>query len=251
MLQRIDSKVLAAVALIIGLIVGFVADSTIISRPKIQSLTDQTTAQQDQITVLEAEINSIQSDYDSLQTQYDELETTSQETEEEQKAEIEQLETQIQGQYQMLIEREDDLENLQALFDELQESYSTLETDYNKIFNPLSKEFTANGLNIELSITTDIYPDNYPILGVVKITNSDGSPFEGEFKLSISKVYVNAGTSSDVYDIFGIVDFSWSGAFVLGSGSYKLNIIDLKDDSGNTAVPNVELRANPLFIFMG
>jgi archaellum component FlaC len=251
MLQKVDSKVLAAVALIIGLIVGFVADNTLISRPRIESLTDQTTAQQDQIAGLENDLGSIQNNYDALHTQYEELEANATQTSEEQEAEIEQLEIQIEAQSGILIDLEKDIETLEVLVDGLKENYSTLEAEYNELYNPLITEFTANELDIELSITTDIYPDNYPILGILKITHSDGSPFEGTFKLSLNKVYVNAGTSSDVYSIDEIDEFSWSGAFVLGSGSYRLNIVELKDDLGNTVVPNVELRTHPLFIFMG
>jgi hypothetical protein len=251
MLQKVDSKVLAAVALIIGLIVGFVGDNTLISKPRIQSLTDQTTAQQEQIAQLEDESDSIQNSYDSLQIQYDELEASAQRTSKEQAAEIEQLEIQIEAQTEVLIELGEDKETLEVLVEGLQESYSSLEAKYNELYNPLSTEFTENGLKIEISITNDIYTDNTPIYGTVKITESDGSPFEGTFKFSLNKVYTNSGTPSDVYSIDKKIDFSWSGAFVLGAGSYKLNIIELKDDSGNIVVPNVQLREYPLFLFMG
>jgi chaperonin cofactor prefoldin len=251
MLQKVDSKVLVAVALIIGLIIGFVGDNTLISRPRIQSLTDQTTAQQEQITMLEAEVDSIQNNYDSLQTQYEELGASAQKTSEEQVAEIEQLESQIEAQYEVLIELGEDKETLEVLVEGLQESYSSLEAKYNELYNPLITEFTANGLEIEISITNDIYTDNTPIYGTVKITESDGSPFKGTFKLSLNKMYTNSGTPSDVYSIDEEIDFSWSGAFVIGAGSYKLNIIELKDDLGNIVVPNVQLRAYPLFLFMG
>jgi chromosome segregation ATPase len=140
MLQKVDSKVLVAVALIIGLIIGFVGDNTLISRPRIQSLTDQTTAQQEQITMLEAEVDSIQNNYDSLQTQYEELGASAQKTSEEQVAEIEQLESQIEAQYEVLIELGEDKETLEVLVEGLQESYSSLEAKYNELYNPLKSK---------------------------------------------------------------------------------------------------------------
>jgi hypothetical protein len=75
--------------------------------------------------------------------------------------------------------------------------------------------------------------------------------FEGSFNLRVSKVYLNIGTSSDEYDIHGETEYSWSGSFVSGPGSYMLSISEVLDSQGGEAAPSTELRANYIVIFMG
>ena len=106
-------------------------------------------------------------------------------------------------------------------------------------------------MEFNLTAAKTSFESHIPIEGTVTIRLSDGSLFEGSFKLRVTKVYLNLGASSDVYFIHGETDYSWSGAFISGAGSYRLSISEVLDSQGEEIVPGIVLRANYISIFMG
>ncbi len=248
---KIDSKVIAATALILGLFIGFYADSTILSKPQIQILTDTVNEQTNNITTLETQLSQLQGEHTTLQTLYDQLQTSAEQNSEEQINEIENLQTQINSLTNTIETRENTINDMQDQIDELIADYNDLHNSFDEIYNPIDISFTANNLMIELSTASDKYPENTAIIGTVSIKYSDGSSFLGTYKLSIYKLYINSGASSGVYNINGNSLYTWNNPFILGSGSYRLSISEIKDAMGNEAVSNSQLRNQVIYIFMG
>jgi hypothetical protein len=118
-------------------------------------------------------------------------------------------------------------------------------------YNPLTVAYTVDNLEINLTTTQDAYPDNSHITGTVSIHYTNGTYFKGSFKLSIYKVYLNSGTSSDQFTINGDTSYDWGSPFVLGNGSYKLSISEIKDENDVYAVSNTALRSHVIYIFVG
>ena len=251
MLSKVDPKLVAAVTLILGLFVGFYVNSSLISGPKINNLTNQTLAQQEQINEFETQLDSLENEKNSLQTQYEELETSTQQIIEEQSLRIVGLERQEQTYLDFIDDQEVTIANLDSDINELEDDFSDLLDRYNEVYNPLYVEFTTDELDIRFSVNSDVYSDNTPIQGTVEISYSDGTAFRGTFKLSLFKVYVSAGSQSEVWDIRGATVYIWNNPFVLGSGSYKLTLSDVRDNQGELVVSNPELREYPIYIFMG
>ena len=251
MLSKVDPKLVAAVTLILGLIVGYYVNSSLISGPNIAMLTNQTLAQQDQINEFEIQLGSLGNEIIALQTQYDELETSTQQTIEEQGIQIVSLENQIQSGLDLIDEQQETIVGLEEQSSDLEEDYSDLQDIYNEIYNPLYTEFTTDELDIKFTINSDVYSDNMPIQGTVEIAYSDGSTFRGTYKLHIYKIYIAAGSQSDDLEIRGATAYNWNNPFVLGPGSYKLTLSDIRDTQGELVVSNPELREHPIFVFMG
>lgn len=248
---KIDSKVIAAATLILGLFVGFYADSTILSKPRIQTLTDTVNEQTNNITTLETQLNELQGEHTTLQTLYDQLQTSAQQNSEEQETEIENLQTQINTLTNTIEARENTINDMQDQIDELIADYNDLQSSFDEIYNPIDISFTANNLMIELTTASDKYPENTAIIGTVSIKYNDGRSFQGTYKLSIYKLYINSGAASGAYSINGNSLYTWNNPFILGSGSYKLSISEIKDAMGNEAVSNSQLRNHVIYIFMG
>ena len=250
MLSKVDPKLVAAVTLILGLIVGYYTENSI-SGPQINELTSQTVAQQEQITELETQLGSLENEQNSLQTQYDELETSTQQTIEEQGIQIVSLENQVQSGLGLIDEQQETIVELEEQSSDLEEDYSDLQDMYNEIYNPLYSEFTTDELDIRFTVNSDVYSDNTPIQGSVEIAYSDGSTFRGTYKLHIYKIFIAAGSQSDDLEIRGATAYNWINPFVLGPGSYKLTLSDIRDTQGELVVSNPELREHPIFVFMG
>jgi hypothetical protein len=250
-MSKIDTKVVAVVLLILGLVVGYYANSSLISGPKIRTLVDTTSVQENQIGELETTVEALETERDSIQSDYDELLSSYDQEIEERDTQIDTLETQLQSYSSLITEQEASILELNSMIDELEDNYSELEEAYNEVYNPKESKFEINDLEFELTILSDKYSDNVPIQGNVRIYYSDGSAFRGTYKLSLHKVYVAAGSISEDYDIRGATTYKWNNPFVLGAGSYKLSLSDVKNQEGETVVTNSELRENPIYIFMG
>ena len=251
MLSKVDPKLVAAVTLILGLIVGFYVDSSLISGPKIDTLTSQTLAQQEQINEFETQLGSLENEKNTLQTQYEELETSTQQTIEEQSLQIVNLENQIQSGLDLIDDQQKDVEALEVMFDEVWDDFSDLQDMYNEIYNPLYAEFTTDELAIKFTINSDVYSDNTLIQGSVEISYSDGTAFRGTYKLHLYKIFISAGSLSEDLEISGTTAYKWNNPFVLGPGSYKLSLSDIKDNQGESVVSNSELRKYPIYVSMG
>lgn len=259
-MPQIDFKLVAVAAIILGLFAGFYIDNTLLSKPRIDNLTQTVTEQTTSITNLETQLDELQDEHDTLQALYDQLNANNvplsqynqlQQQNEEQETQIGDLQTQVNSQL-------NSIETLQSLIDEkndeilsLEDELDALQRKYESIKNPLYVAFSAGNLEINLTVTSDTYPENTEISGTATIRYIDGAPFHGTFKLSMYKVYVNSGTSSDPYTIDGTKIYSWSNPFILGAGSYKLSVSDIKDTEGVIVVPNTELRSNVIYLFIG
>ena len=134
---------------------------------------------------------------------------------------------------------------------ELEESLDRLQRKYDKVNNPLFSAFTIDDININLTVTTDSFKDNSPLVGSVTLTHTDGSIVVGSYKLNLIKVYPNIGTPSEFYDIQGSNTFTWLNPFVLGAGTYRLSLSEVKDSMGNTLLTSLQLKPYGIYIFLG
>ena len=251
MLSKVDPKLVAAVTLILGLIVGYYVNSSLISGPNIAMLTNQTVAQQDQINEFEIQLGSLGNEIIALQTEYEEYETSAQQTIEERDLLIVSLENQVQSGLDLIDEQQETIVELEEQSSDLEEDYSDLQDMYNEIYNPLYSEFATDELDIKFTINSDVYSDNTPIQGNVEISYSDGTAFRGTYKLHLYKIFISAGSLSEALEISGTTAYKWNNPFVLGPGSYKLSLSDIKDNQGESVVSNSELREYPIYLFLG
>ena len=250
-LSKVDPILVAAVTLILGLIVGFYVNSSLISGPNIAMLTNQTLAQQDQINEFEIQLGSLENEIIALQTEYEEYETSAQQTIEERDLLIVSLENQIQSGLDLIDDQQEDIDDLEEMIDEVWNDYSDLQDMYDEIYNPLYAEFTTDELDIKFTINSDVYSDNTPIQGMVEISYSDGSEFRGTYRLHLYKIFISAGSLSEDLEIRGATAYKWNNPFVLGPGSYRLSLSDIKDNQGELVVSNSELREYPIYVFLG
>ena len=259
-MPQIDLKTVAAATLLLGLFAGFYIDNTLLSKPRIETLTQTITEQETTITTIETQLDTLDNEHNTLQALYDQLNannvplnqyTELEQQNQEQETTITEKENQISSLQNSLDTLEDIIDEKEADIRDLEDQLDTLQSNYDAVYNPLNIEFTLEDLDISLRVTTDIYPDNNEITGTVIITHTNGAPFTGSFKLSLSKVYVNAGTSSDFYEIHGADIYTWSNPFVLGAGSYKLTLSEIKDPLGSTVLTNNQLKPYTIYLFQG
>jgi uncharacterized coiled-coil protein SlyX len=267
MTLKIDPKLVAVASIILGLFLGFYVNNTFLSRPRIETLTNQTIQQQEAIDGLGDKLATLRSEIDALEALNSELEENSvpmgihdalQDEADAKDARIAELEAQMEELDGSVDDLEGQLATLEDQLDTLGDDYTALLRDHDRlqerfdeVYNPGYVEFTANGLDFNLTVTKTSFESHIPIVGTVSIRHGDGSLFEGIFKLRITKVYLNLGTTSDEFYIHGETDYSWSGAFISGAGSYRLSISEVLDSQGGQAVPSTELRANYISIFIG
>lgn len=53
------------------------------------------------------------------------------------------------------------------------------------------------------------------------------------------------------FEVYGADIYSWSYPFVLGAGSYKLSILEIKDNLGNTVLGSFQLKPYVIYLFVG
>lgn len=248
-----DPKIIALAALGIGIILGLTITEVLINIPRINKLNQIIDQQQEEISSLENQLDELQEENTNLEETYNELvensvslnqynqlqqEHASQETQvEELQSDVEQLETVIS-----LLNEENN---------EIKDKLDDLQTKYDSIYNPLYVSYTINDLRINLTVNTDIYPENTEISGNVSITTINGVPFYGDFKLSLTKIYQNQGISSDYINIVGSKEYTWNHPFSLGRGSYKLSLQEIRDWQGNLILDNKQLKPYAIKIFHG
>ena len=258
---KVDPKLVGVAAIILGLFLGFYIDNTILSSPKIEALTTQTIEQETNIEKLEGNLTKLQSEYSTLDALYTQLNEnnvplnvhqTLQDEIQTLRSHISELDTQIENISLEVDELEDDLSSLTQDYEDLTTSNEQLQEKYNEIYNPGYVVYTLNDYSINLTVSKiDFEGNNVPITGSMTIINSNGSPFEGTFKVKISKIYQNVGSTSDSHEIFGGTNYYWPGAFVSGAGSYKLSATDIIDSEGTPVIPNYLLGLHFIKITMG
>jgi hypothetical protein len=72
-MPKIDTKLIIATAILLGLFVGFYIDNTILSKPRIQTLTETITQQTNNLTQLNNQLTTLQNQKNTLQALYDQL----------------------------------------------------------------------------------------------------------------------------------------------------------------------------------
>ena len=250
-MQNVDSKIIIAIALVLGVAVGFYADSFLFSGPKIRSLDESIIEQNSTINNLYTQLNELQNQHNTLQELYNKLDYDSSQEIDQNRIEIESLESQIDVLIDTIDDRDISIGNLQEQLETINLEYDKLSQEYESIYNPLEISYTVNNLKITLKTNSDKYPGNTAITGTLNIYYSDGTPYEGTYKLNLYKLYINSSSQSEEYNINGVSSYSWNTPFVQGSGSYKLSVSDLKDSAGNEIISNTELRNHVIFLFMG
>ncbi len=257
---KIDLKLVAVTCIFLGLFMGFYVDRTVISKPKIETLTSQVDTQLATIEGLEQDLSTIQVEYDALDTLYKEqsennvplsIHEALQEEADNMEEELSLLEAQVASLTVSVGIVEDQLEDLEEDYNILSSDHDKLQEGFDEIYNPDYVTFSYDGLEINLTVTKLQFEGNIPIEGTVTVRHSNGNSFEGTYKLRITSVITKAGSSSDYYEVYGDSEYSWTGAFIGGPGSYKLAISELLDSQGIEVAPGTELRSHFINIFMG
>lgn len=259
-MPQIDLKIIAATALILGLFAGFYIDNTLLSKPRIDTLTQTITEQTTTITTLETQLDTLDDEHNTLQALYDQLNTNNvplswytelEQQNEEQETTIATLETQVASQLSSIDTLETAINERDTEIQNLEDQLDTLQNKYNAVVNPLYVVFTLEDLNVNLTIDTDTYPSNSDITGTITITHANGAPFTGSFKLTLNKLYPSAGTPSEFYEIHGAKIYTWDNPFILGAGSYKLALSEIKDSLGVTILTTNQLKPYAIYLFEG
>lgn len=257
---KIDLKLVAVTCIFLGLFMGFYVDRTLISKPKIETLTSQVDTQLSTIEELEQDLSTIQVEYETLDSLYGEqlennvplsLHEALQEEADNLEEEITLLEAEVEDLTSSGDILEDQLEDLQDDYVDLSSANDRLQDRFDEIYNPNYVAFTIDNLELNLTVTKLQFEGNIPIEGTVTVRYTNGNSFEGTYKLRITSVITKAGSASDYYEVYGDSDFSWSGAFIGGAGSYKLAISELLDDQSEDAISGTVLRSHFISIFMG
>ena len=258
--MKIDLKLVAVTCIFLGLFMGFYVDRTVISKPKIEALSSQVDTQLATIDELEQDLSTIQVEYDVLDDLYTEqsenivpliIHEALQEEADSMEEELDLLEAQVASLTISVGIVEDQLEELEEDYSVLSSDHDKLQDRFDEIYNPEYVAFTYDDLDINLTAFELQFFSNTPIEGTVTVRYSNGNPFEGTYKLRITSVVTKSGSASDYFEVYGDSEYSWSSAFIGGSGSYKLAISELLDDQGEEVAPGTELRSHSINIFMG
>ncbi len=250
LLSKIDTK-LFAVVLTVGLLSGYVINNFVVSGPKINSLTEENTEQQNQIVELISEKIALEDEILELQEDYDNLESSLEQEISDLETEIRELDNEILSQEEEIEFNELYIDQLNQYINELSYNITVLESKYEELYNPLEIEYVIDDIKYKISILDDVYPDTVPIKGNVEIQYLDGTDFVGTFKLEVTKIYIGTRFASDLFVIDGSTNYLWNGAFLLGPGSYKLYISEIKDSNENIVSTYSDLRQHALYLFVG
>lgn len=257
---KIDLKLVAVSCIFLGLFMGFYVDRTVISKPKIETLTAQVDTQLATIEGLEQDLSTIQVEYDVLDDLYTEqgenivplsVHEALQEEADSMEEELSLFEAQVASLTVSVGIVEDQLEELEEDYSVLSSDHDKLQDRFDDIYIPDYVAFSYDGLEINLTVTKLQFEGIIPIEGTVTVRHSNGNSFEGIYKLRITSVVTKSGSASGYYEVYGDSEYTWSGAFIGGAGSYTLAISELLDDQGAEMVPGAELRSHFITIFMG
>ena len=237
------SVVFLAIALVLGIAVGYGVNNVITS-PKIGSLREEIENRNDQIASLQSNIDLLEENVTSLMASHA-------------RAAIE---------HQALIANYDALEenyialkaqssSLESVIEELTEENQELLDENEKLldkYRVLSwTYFEAHGLHVNLTTTTTTYDQNKPIMGSISIYHEDNRPFNGTFILMLWSDFYSTGRKSDEISIYGNADYSLNNPFFLGPGIYYLRVSEIKDDEGKTVVTSFEIKEYRIKMTMG
>ena len=254
MFSKIDYRILVVAAVVVGLISGYFVNDSLVSTPKIENLKKTVNTQQDQINNLNVNKTSLESELSTLQNSYNELEssiTTLNQKIEDQASEINAMNDQINALKTSIYLKDTNLEALNVYVNELSYNYSVLEAKYLELYNPTVVEFDIDSIHYKLTVSEGRFTDTLPIEGTVEISYSNGEPFDGTFKLEVTRLYIGSRFVSQEYTINGYTSYKWTGAFISGFGSYRLNLNEVLDNNGDSVAPSSELKNYGIYLFVG
>lgn len=255
----INVRNVAVIAILIGLLVGYQANDLIIS-PRIKSLEDQLNTKtvevstlQSQVATLQSNVTQIMSDLRDVTNEYNNLKDNS-----VPKTDYNQLNQKYEDQSQSLTEAEARIVELETLGGQLlteknalSASYQDLLAKYNSIRLLPWTYFVVNGLEVNLTVSTNNYDGNAPIDGTMKINYVDGKPFKGSFTLTLWSDFYGTGNPSGTYTINGASSYVFSYPFTSGPGKYSLKVTSIKDVSGADMASFEQLLAYKIQLLRG
>jgi gas vesicle protein len=246
-------------AFIVGIIIG-ASGYHLVMAPRIDGLNEELAQKTSQMTSMQSQMNELQANYSTALTdlaqmtqQYNDLVENS-----VTKAEYDELEESymtLQESYQGYAEElallqieNNDLMETNA---ELSMNYQKLEAKYNELRMIPWTAYTVSNLKVNLTVTTNTYLTNTPITGAISIQYLDGRPFNGRFQLLVWSDYYKNGKTSDVIIITGTSQYTIEAPFNLGPGRYFLLVNSIKDLSGNEIVSYNDLLMYRISLQMG
>jgi uncharacterized membrane-anchored protein YhcB (DUF1043 family) len=238
-------KFLVSIALIVGLVLGYLISDTL-SSPKIKELNEKTlqleelqedyTKFQNEFGVLAENYTSLSDDYLDLiastvpKSDYDSLLDENIELSEETEAMSDELNS-----------LQDELMDTVYAKDQLQTEYTKLLNNYNEIKVLSWTFFIVDELEVNLTTVKNNYNPNEDISGNIRINYLNNEPFDGSFSLLIWSDFYETGTPSEIFQVYGTTDYTFTDPFVKGPGNYHLRIREIKDSQGNVIVGYSEL----------
>jgi hypothetical protein len=243
---------LVILALIVGLGSGFYANYTL-TNPKINGLTSDLEQKTSQVASLQTQLGAFQANYTEALSElaqvtqsYNDLAGNS-----VAKSEYEELE----GSYQ---DMSSELEGLQLTNQilvsenhDLSIEYVKLMEKYNDLRVPTWTYFVVNNLRVNLTVTSNAYPSNIPIMGTVNIRYLNGSPFNGRIQLLVWSDYFRNGKTSPTITVSGSTQYTLEAPFISGPGTYYLLVSNIKDLSGTDIATYNELLTFRVKLQMG
>lgn len=260
------SVVFLAVALVLGIAVGYGVNDVITS-PKIGSLREEMENKNDQITSLQSDIDLLEENVTSLMASlndltelYDDLaENTVPKSQHDALAiELQVLTVDYGALEEDYIALEAQSSSLESVIEELTEENQELLDEYEKLLDKYTEirvlswtYFEAHDLRVNLTTTTTTYDVNLPIIGSISIHHENNRPFKGTIFLTLWSDYYSNGIGSDEISIDGKANYSFNYPFVQGPGTYYLRVSEINDDEGKTVVTAYEVNEFRIKITMG
>jgi len=260
------SVVFLAVALVLGIAVGYGVNNVITS-PKIGSLREEMENKNDQIISLQSDMDLLEENVTSLMTSlndltelYDDLaENTVPKSQHDALAiEHQALTVDYDALEENYIALKAQSSSLEPVIEELTEENQELLDEYEKLLDKYTEirvlswtNFDAHGLRVNLTTTTTTYDENMPIIGSISIYHENNRPFNGTIILMLWSDFYSNGRTSDEISIYGNADYSFNSPFVLGPGTYYLRVSEINDEEGKTVVTAYEVNEFRIKITMG
>ena len=245
--------------LIIGLGLGIYSNNAL-TAPKVEGLTADLNQKTNQVSSLNSQLETLQANYtkalsDLVQVtqQYNDLmeNSVTRVQFEELEEDYEDLLESHQDQTEELATLRTEYENLVATNIELSIEYQKLLAKYNELRMVSWTAFTVNNLRVNLTVTTNTYPSNTPITGIITIKYLDGNPFNGRIQMLVWSDYYKTGKTSPIITVSGATQYTIEAPFLFGPGKYSLLLSSIKDVAGKEIVSYNDLLIYRVSLQMG
>jgi hypothetical protein len=233
-------KVLVSIALIIGLVLGYLFSNTL-SAPRIEELNEKT----QQLEDLQEDYNKFQSEYGVLAKNYTSLSedyldliasTVPKSDFDSLLDEKNDLSEEVEAKSNELNSMQDELMDTIFAKDQLQTEYTKLLDKYNEIKVLSWTFFIVDDLEVNLTITKNTYNPNEDISGNIRINYLNNDPFAGSFSLLIWSDFYETGTPSETFQVYGSTSYTFTDPFVKGPGNYHIRVREIRDSQGNVVI---------------